>query len=106
MTTTDTTTIRDFLRVPRERREDGMMTTEQTIGTICHNEDDPHNPTHRRVELWVDADGTIWADRNNPHKPDVPRATGANDAIRIAQQAWHGSQWDFRPASPVAVSRA
>lgn len=76
------------------------MTTSLTIiGTICHNDDKVDDPDHRRVEVWMDEDGVIWADRDNPHNPDVPRARDAEHAMQIAAQAWQGREWDFRPAT-------
>lgn len=67
-----------------------------TLGTICHNDDKANDADHRRVEVWVDAAGVIWADRQNPQSARATIATSIDDAVQIAAQVWGGPGWDFR----------
>lgn len=70
------------------------------IGTICHNDDNPRDPNHRRIVIWMDGKGVIWADPANPHRPDAPKARDFDDAVRIASRVWSGPEWDFEAADP------
>lgn len=70
--------------------------TPTTLGTICHNDDNAADPDHRRVEVWMDEDGVIWADRNSPHRPDMPEASSYEHAIKLCRAAWGGAVWDWR----------
>jgi hypothetical protein len=80
-----------------------MITAETTIGTICHNEDNASDPDHRRIEIWVDTDGEIWADRENPQSGHAPKAKDVDDAVRMASQLWSGPAWDFHLAEALSV---
>lgn len=71
---------------------------ETTLGTICHNDDNASDPHHRRIEIWVDPDGTIWADRDNPQKDHAPTARDVEHARGMARRVWGGPAWDFREA--------
>ena len=66
------------------------------IGTIKHNTE------ARRVELWMDGEGRIWADRDAPHIAHDDRASDAVHANRIARKAWGGPEWNFVAAKASA----
>lgn len=66
------------------------------IGSICHNDDDPRDPGHRRVRLYLD-DGRILADDGEArHDPDVDRPRDLDHAQLIVSRAWSGPEWDPR----------
>lgn len=63
------------------------------IGTINHNHIDGV-----RIDLWMDAQGYVWADRDNPYKiEDVDRADNYEHAVQLVALAYCGECWDFQP---------
>jgi hypothetical protein len=80
-----------------------MIYAETTIGTICHNDDNANDAGHRRIEVWVDTNGVIWADRDNPQDGHGPVAKDVDDAVRIISQIWSGPVWAFELADALNV---
>ncbi len=68
------------------------------IATICHNEDDRHNPNARRVSLWLE-DGAIWAKGpgEEPYDTEVSHdIEDINDAVDIITACWDAGIWDLQ----------
>jgi hypothetical protein len=68
------------------------------IATICHNNDDHRDPSHRRVRLELTKDfsgGYVW------HTDDgedccIGACKSVYDAEIAALQAWGAPVWDLR----------
>lgn len=66
------------------------------VGSICHSDDNASDPQHRRIGLWLDADGRLWADAGNPHIALDGTFAGVEAARVAARRAWAGPQWAYR----------
>jgi len=73
-----------------------MSTTCIPVGTICHGEDDHKDPTHRRVGIWLDGEGQMWADAAAPHVVHPDTFTSVEAARVAARKAWAGPEWAYR----------
>lgn len=75
-----------------------MTTKPIRVASICHNEDDPAQPGHRRVRLELHRDGTVFRWFADGEPTDV---TGrwVNDAEIAAATAWQYEGWDLRGPS-------
>lgn len=67
--------------------------------SICHNDDDPTDPKHRRVEIEVlrrpVGDYEIFADGEPSELAGDPAETKA-EAIFVVERLWGDPVWDLR----------
>ena len=69
--------------------------------TICHNDDDPKDPAHRRVEIGVidAADGGYIVVADGDPVDLAPPCATEDEADAVIRQLWDSPYWDLRTAS-------
>lgn len=66
------------------------------LGSICHNDDNHNDPSHRRVGIWLDVDGKMWADADAPYVAHEDTFSSVESARKAARRSWGGPQWAYR----------
>lgn len=75
-----------------------------TTYTICHNDDDPKAPGHRRVVIDI-RDAADFGDTDHDNRyvicadgvpTDTPLCANEEEADKTIRSYWNAKQWDLR----------